>query len=74
MLWNVYGVANVNVIIEVEADSEEEAFDEAYNQLADLECFCGNGGMDYLVGVDIENAHLEPCGITYESVIIESEE
>lgn len=51
-LYRVYGHTSVNVIIEVEADSEEEAYKKANETRCCLESYVGNGGMDKLVGVD----------------------
>ena len=50
--YKVYGTAIVHVTKEVWANSEEEAYEKASDQLAILECYCGNGGYDRLIGVE----------------------
>lgn len=74
--YMVYGKALVDVQIEVEAEDREEALEMAYNTLDDLEAYAGNGGMDKIVGVDLEEAAICPNGIEYEDVeyLGESEE
>lgn len=74
--WLVYGMAYVAVQIEVEAEDKESAIEEAGNKLADLDSYCGNGGTDKLVGVDLEEASLCPDGIVYDEAeyLGESEE
>ena len=52
--YKVYGVTTVSVTKEVWANSEEEAYDKAQNQLDSLTEYCGNGGYDKLIGVDEE--------------------
>ena len=74
--WLVYGTAYVAVQIEVEAEDKESAIEEASNQLDDLDSYCGNGGMDKLVGVDLDEASLCTNGIVYDEAeyLGESEE
>ena len=50
----VEGTAVVTVRKEVWANSEDEALDKAYEQLSELNEYCGNGGCDSLVGVENE--------------------
>ena len=50
--YKVYGTTTVSVVKEVWANSEDEAFDKAQNQLDSLTEYCGNGGYDKLIGVD----------------------
>lgn len=50
--YSVRGTAVVTVTKEVWANSEDEAYDKAQNQLDSLTEYCGNGGYDKLVGVD----------------------
>lgn len=50
--YRVYGTTVVEVVKEVWASSEEEAYKKASNQLYSLTEYCGNGGYDKLVGVD----------------------
>ena len=51
-LYKVYGTTTVSVVKEVWANSEDEAYDKAQNQLESLTEYCGNGGYDKLIGVD----------------------
>lgn len=50
--YRVYGTTVVEVVKEVWANSEDEAYDKASKQLNSLTEYCGNGGYDKLVGVD----------------------
>lgn len=50
----VYGHTNVTVTCEVVAETEEEAYKAAQEQLGTLTAYVGNGGTDKLVGVDDE--------------------
>ena len=50
-LYKVYGTTTVSVVKEVWANSEDEAYDRAQNELYSLTEYCGNGGYDKLVGV-----------------------
>lgn len=49
--YSVRGTTVVTVTKEVWANSEQEAYEKAWNQLDCLTQFCGNGGTDKLVGV-----------------------
>jgi hypothetical protein len=51
----VIGTTTITVVKEVWANSEDEAYDRAQNELESLTEYCGNGGYDKLVGVDGEN-------------------
>ena len=51
----VYGRTTVIITTEVEAESEEEAYEIADGQRCGLDVYVGNGGTDKLVGVDGEN-------------------
>jgi hypothetical protein len=51
-LYKVYGTTTVSVVKEVWANSEDEAYDRAQNELESLTEYCGNGGYDKLIGVD----------------------
>ena len=53
-LYKVYGTTTVSVVKEVWANSEDEAYDRAQNELESLTEYCGNGGYDKLIGVDGE--------------------
>lgn len=50
--YRVYGTTVVEVAKEVWANSEEEAYEKAENQLRRLTEYCGNGGYDKLIGVE----------------------
>ena len=50
--YRVYGTTVVEVVKEVWANSEEEAYEKAENKLACLTEYCGNGSFDRLVGVE----------------------
>ena len=57
--YEVNGQATVNVKILVEASSEEEAIERANEELSSLTAYCGNGGVDRLIGVDGEGQSVE---------------
>ena len=50
--YRVFGHTTVNVTIEVDANSEDEAYAAAMEECGCLTAFCGNGGTDKLIGVD----------------------
>ena len=50
--YAVHGVVEVEVVKEVWANSEEEAYEKAANQLSSLTEYVGNGSDDKLVGVE----------------------
>ena len=67
MKYRVYGYAEVEVTIDVEADNEDEALEVALDSRFYLSSFCGNGGTDKLIGVDGEDESVYPIGeIRYE--------
>lgn len=49
--YKVSGVAQVEVIIEVEADDSEDAFDVADQKFGGIVSYAGNGGVNKLIGV-----------------------
>ena len=53
--YSVRGTTVVTVTKEVWASSEEEAYDKAWRELTTLTAFCGNGGIDKLIGVCEDN-------------------
>lgn len=53
--YRVYGHTSVTVTIEVTAENEEQAYEEAANLRIDLDAYVGNGGTDKLIGVDGED-------------------
>lgn len=62
--YRVYG--NVNVLVETfveipddEEITEEEVLARAYDEFQGIESFCGNGGIDKLIGVNGENDALQ---------------
>lgn len=57
--YKVYGMVTVNVTKEVWANSEDEAFEKASNQLPCLTAYCGNGSNDRLIGVEEEGEAIE---------------
>lgn len=50
--YRVCGTTTVTVYKEVWANNEEEACEKAYKELDTLTEYCGNGGIDKLIGVD----------------------
>lgn len=48
--YTVTGYANVVVKVTVEAENEEEAIEKAYDNVG-INNYCGNGGVDKLIGV-----------------------
>jgi hypothetical protein len=59
--YAVHGVVEVEVIKEVWAHSEEEAYEKAANQLTSLTEYCGNGGYDKLIGVEEDGESVSTC-------------
>jgi len=49
--YSVRGTTTVVVTKEVWANNEDEAYEKAFKQLNCLTAFCGNGGVDKLIGV-----------------------
>lgn len=49
--YKVIGTTTVTVYKEVWANDEDEAIENANNELSCLTAFCGNGGTDKLIGV-----------------------
>ena len=47
--YTVTGYANVVVEVTVEAENEEEAIQKAYDNVS-IDNYCGNGGVDKLIG------------------------
>ena len=48
--YTVTGYANVVVEVTVEAENKEEAIEKAYDNVS-IGNYCGNGGIDKLIGV-----------------------
>ena len=59
MKYNVKGKTVVDVYLEVEAESEEEAIETAYDQLNELTFFTSDGAYGKMVGVREEEATLD---------------
>ena len=59
--YAVHGVVEVEVVKEVWASSEEEAYEKAANQLTSLNEYCGNGSYDRLIGVEGEGESVSTC-------------
>jgi hypothetical protein len=57
--YSVRGTTVVTVTKEVWANSEEEAYEKAFNRLNCLTAFCGNGGVDKLIGVYDDDESVE---------------
>ena len=56
--YNVLGNASVTVCVTVEANSEEEAMNKANEQFNGIHSYCGNGGVDKLIGVEGSNVSI----------------
>lgn len=63
MKYRVSGNLQVSVGITVEAESEEEAIKKAYEEFGGVDNYCGNGGMDKLIGVEGDEEWIEADGI-----------
>ena len=67
--YKVYGNVTVCVEKEVWANSEQEAFEKAYDELPSLTEYCGNGGWDKLIGVEEDGeAVTAPEDIDYDDI------
>lgn len=67
--YRVIGTTTVTVTKEVWAANEEEACEKAYYQLDSLTAYCGNGGIDKLIGVDGDDESVDADGmIEYNDV------
>lgn len=69
MRYRVFGHTSVTVVVEAEADSEDEAYEIALDQRTNLDSYCGNGGTDKLIGVcgDDESVAADE-EITYDDI------
>jgi len=63
MKYRVIGNLQVSVGITVEAESEGEAIEKAYEEFGGVYDYCGNGGTDKLIGVDGYNEWIEADGV-----------
>lgn len=67
--YRVYGTTTVTVTKEVWANNEDEAYDKAYDELPELNEYCGNGGEDKLIGVEeIEESVSVDDDIHYDDI------
>ena len=60
--YKVYGTVTVEVIITVDADNEDDAFEKAYQEFGGIGSYCGNGGSDKLIGVRGQNESIDCIG------------
>ena len=68
--YKVTGTTMVTVYKEVWANSEDEAYEKAHDELPSLEEYCGNGGWNKLVGVEGEDETVEVFDeINYDEII-----
>jgi Zn finger protein HypA/HybF involved in hydrogenase expression len=61
--YRVCGSVTVSVYKEVWANSEEEAYDKAYEELDTLNEYCGNGSYDRLMGVENDGESVAADGL-----------
>ena len=67
--YRVCGTTVVTVTKEVWAANEDEAYNKAFEQLDSLTAFCGNGGIDKLVGVYGDDESVDADGsIEYDDI------
>ena len=59
--YAVHGIVEIEVVKEVWANSEIEAYEKAYRELSTLTEYCGNGGDDKLVGVGESGESVSTC-------------
>lgn len=64
--YNVTATIPVFITVTVEADSKEDALDQAYDEGLYLSGYCGNGGSDKLVGTSGSNVSVEAGEIPLE--------
>ena len=63
------GTTVVTVCKEVWANSESEAYDKASSELSSLTEYCGNGGIDKLIGVEGDDESVAADGyIEYDDI------
>lgn len=73
MKYRVIGDIQVSVGIIVEAESEEEAIQKAYEEFGGVNKYCGNGGTDKLIGVNGDTEWMEIDG-DVEFIDVEKDE
>jgi hypothetical protein len=57
--FNVYGSIPVHITFRIEAESEEDAIDKAYENFPGLTNYLGNGGVDQILGVNDSDISLD---------------
>ncbi len=73
MKHRVIGNIQVSVGIIVEAENEDEAIQNAYEEFGGVNGYCGNGGTDKLIGVDGDTEWIEADGIVEFNDVEEEE-
>lgn len=61
--YQVIGSVTVSVYKEVWANNEEEAYNKAYDELDQLNEYCGNGSYDRLMGVENDGESVAADGL-----------
>lgn len=74
MKYRVIGNIQVSVGIIVEAENEDKAIQNAYEEFGGVNGYCGNGGTDKLIGVDGDTEWIEADGIVEFNDVEEDEE
>lgn len=69
--FRVYGTVHINVTGTVEASSEDEAADKAYEEWPGLSNYAGNGGTNKIVGLYDQNWSIEPADDALEIDVVE---
>ena len=64
----------MSVGIIVEAESEEEAIQKAYEEFGGVNDYCGNGGIDKLIGVAGDTEWIEADGLVEFNIAVENED
>lgn len=62
MEYDVHGTVEVVVTVTVEAENGEEAIEKAQKCFGGIQSYCGNGGIDKLIGVSGSNESIELDG------------
>lgn len=73
MKYRVIGTIQVSVGITVEAENEDDAIQKAYEEFGGVTGYCGNGGIDKLIGVDGDTEWIEADGIVEFNDVEEEE-
>lgn len=72
MKYFVEGTAEVVVGIVIEAESEEDALEKAYDNFGGIHAYAGNGGYDRVIGVagSEESINCDDCSVEFREVSI----